>query len=164
LSPPKSGDFNVPTPVVHEGRLLVVTESNGARLYGFHDNGTIIPEPILHTEALLADTSSPVVAGGCVFGWDHTLRCLDLADGLKEIWTLSEHAAATHASFIAADGRLLVVTDAGDLLLLKVTSPPGVESRLRFAKEDASSYAHPAWAAGRLFLRDRSHLLCLAVE
>ena len=31
LVPPHSGDFNVPTPLVHEGRLMVATENNGAR-------------------------------------------------------------------------------------------------------------------------------------
>ena len=164
LTPPRSGDFNVPTPVAHEGRLLVVTENNGARLHGFRDDGTILPEPLLRTEALLAQTSSPVITGGCVFGWDHTLRCLDLGDGLKEIWTLPNSASGTHASFLAADGRLLVVTEGGELLLLKVASPPVVESRLRFTPEDTGGYAHPALAGGRLFLRNQSHLLCLSVE
>jgi hypothetical protein len=83
---------------------------------------------------------------------------------MKEIWNLAQSASGTHASFIAADGRLLSVTAAGELLLLKVASRPTLVSRLRFASEDTGGYAHPAIAAGRLFLRDRTHLLCLVLE
>lgn len=164
LAPPQSGDFNVPTPLAHEGRLLVVTENNGARLYGFRDDGTILPQPDASSDALTAETSSPVIAGNCVFGWDSTLRCLDLADGMKEIWHLANAAQGTHANFLAADGQVLGVTDGGELLLLKTARPPKLVSRLRFAAEDTGGYAHPAMAAGRLFLRDRTHLMCLKLE
>jgi outer membrane protein assembly factor BamB/ABC-type phosphate/phosphonate transport system substrate-binding protein len=164
LVPPKSGDFNVPTPVAHEGRLVVATENNGARLYGFRDDGTIIPEPVCHTDALAAETSSPVIVGGLVFGWDNTLRCLDIGDGLNEIWSLSASASGTHASFLAGDGDLLVVTDAGELLLLKVAGRPTLVSRLRIAPADTGGYAHPALAADHLFVRDRTHLLCLVLK
>jgi hypothetical protein len=68
------------------------------------------------------------------------------------------------ASFIAGDGRVLGATADGELILLKVAGRPTVVSRLRIAPDDSGGYAHPALAGGRLFLRDRTHLLCLVLE
>lgn len=164
LVPPATGDFNVPTPLAVEGHLLVVTENNGARLYAFRDDGVIVPQPIAETKALTSETASPVVAGGVVFGWDNRWHGLDLHDGLKEIWKLDEAAPGDHASFIAADRRVLAATQTGELLLLQVASAPRIVSRLRIAPESAGSYAHPALAGRRLFLRDDRSLLCLALE
>lgn len=166
LTPPQSGDFNVPTPVAVEGRLLVVTENNGARLFGFRDGGLIVPEPLAQTEALMSETTSPVVAGGWVFGWDATLHGLDLRDGLKEAWKFDEPDAGEHASLLASEDRLLVATRRGELLLvgLRVTGAPSVVSRLRYAPVDSQTYVHPAIAGRRLFLRDERSLLCLPLD
>lgn len=164
LVPPTTGDFNVPTPLPFEGRLFVVTGNNGARLYEFRDDGTIVPEPVARTDELAAETASPVVAAGCAVGWDQSLHCLDLRDGLRQVGTLDVDGGGDHASFIAANDRVLAATQGGELILLSVASSPKVVSRLRFAPPDASSYAHPAIAGDRLFLRDDRAVLCVRLE
>ena len=56
LVPPRSGDFNVPTPVAVHGGIVVSTENNGTRLYRFDDAGRVIPEPAAHYADLAPDT------------------------------------------------------------------------------------------------------------
>src|ERR1039458_5029996 len=41
LTPPAEGDFNVPTPLAVDGKVLLATENNGTRLYGFGNDGKI---------------------------------------------------------------------------------------------------------------------------
>ena len=58
LVPPTEGDFNVPTPVVVEGKLVVATENNATRLYGFDPSGKIIPKPLGDYADLSPDTTT----------------------------------------------------------------------------------------------------------
>ena len=41
VRPPIDGDFNVPTPLFHNGQLLVATENNGTRSYRFRNDDRI---------------------------------------------------------------------------------------------------------------------------
>lgn len=165
LVPPRSGDFNVPTPLAVDGQLLVATENNGTRLYGFRPNGRIEPRPLASSDALSPETTTPIVAAGRVIGLGSGLVCLGLANGLAQKWAVEDEGLATHASLIASDSRLLVLTHGGELLLLDLAAPGGeVLSRCRVAASPAELYAHPAWVAGRLFLRDAQSVACLTFD
>ena len=59
LAPPKKHDFNVPTPLVWQDRLIVSTENNGTRVYDFNSDGTIIPEPIAQNAELAPIRTRP---------------------------------------------------------------------------------------------------------
>ena len=61
--PHQTGDFNGPTLLDLNGRLLVTTENNGTRLYGFGADGRILKVPLARNDALSADASTPVVVG-----------------------------------------------------------------------------------------------------
>ena len=61
--PHQTGDFNGPTLLDLNGRLLVTTENNGTRLYGFGADGRILKVPLAHNDAFSADASTPVVVG-----------------------------------------------------------------------------------------------------
>jgi len=161
LIPPQTGDFNVPTPVAISGRLLVATEHNATRLYGFRDDGTIQPEPLARSDALAPDTTTPVIAGGRVFGCDTGLHCLDLANGLKPVWELQDDAVNGHASLVATDDRVLVAGANGELLLVTAGGTPAVSSRLRVSSGDGGSYAYPALVGKNLFLRPGASVVCL---
>ncbi len=165
LIPPRSGDFNVPTPIAVNGRLLVASENNGTRLYDFRDDGTIIPTPLARSEALAPDASSPVIVAGQVVGCAGGLHGLDLNGQLKTLWANADEAFADFASLIASGDRLLAATFNGELWLLKPTSA-GVEvvSRLRVFADDAEIYSHPALAEHRLFLRGRDEVVCLPLD
>ena len=59
LIPPQKGDFNTPTPIAVDGRLLVSSENNGTRLYDFDDCGVICQEPVAEHCDLAPDASTP---------------------------------------------------------------------------------------------------------
>ena len=162
LVPTADGDFNVPTPVAVEGGILVATENNGTRLYHFDGMGRIIPKPAAEFADLAPTTISPVVTNGRVFGAHAGLHCLDVHKGLKPVWFNEEEARGDHATFIADDDRVLVITLAGELILLDGKADRCVIiSRLRMFEDDVEVYSHPALVGTRLYARGGSSVVCV---
>ena len=96
-TPPRKGDFNVPTPIVLPDGVLVATENNGARRFrvsatGVSEDGACA--------ALAPDSSSPVVQNGHVYGLKDQLVCADLNAGLKTLWTHDDAAYGNYCSLI----------------------------------------------------------------
>lgn len=165
LVPPNSGDFNVPTPSEVNGQLLVATENNGTRLYGFEKNGRIRTPPLAHNTELAPDCSSPVVTAGLVLGCASGLHGLDLAAGLRTRWTLEDDAFGEFTTLIAAQDRLLVASFRGEFVLLELAGDrPKIVSRARLLDPEVEMYAHPAVAGRRLFVRDRAAVCCFGLE
>jgi len=161
LVPPVEGDYNVPTPIALGDKLLVATENNGTRLYAFGPGGAIRPQPVAANAGLEPDSSTPVVVDGLVFGCSGRLTCLDAAS-LKKLWDAADKAAYDdHATLIGGQGRVLVATVQGELILVQASRGRyEVVSRLRLF-ENAEMWAHPALVGNRLYLRTRSALLCV---
>jgi len=170
LVPPESDDFNVPTPIVVGDKLLVATENNGTRLYGFDTAGRIVPKPVAKSDDLVPDTSTPVVVDGLVFGSCEELVCLDLRAGLTTLWRTDKAPFDTYCSFIAGDGRVMVMTHEGRLCLLK-TDRSGkmdlVSSVHLFPKvheTERAVWSHPALVDGRLYVRNVLGIYCFLLE
>jgi outer membrane protein assembly factor BamB len=163
LVPPNSGDFNVPTPVAVDGGILLATENNGTRLYHFDDSGRIIPEPVAHYDDLAPDTSTPVVVAGNVLGVSGGVHCLAVGDGLRPVWRNEDESLGSHASLIAGDRRVLVVTIAGELILLDATAAGqnAIVSRVRVFEDDVDVYSHPAFDGTRLYIRGGENDECV---
>src|SRR2546428_6316649 len=161
LTPPVEGDFNVPTPLAVNGKLLVATENNGTRLYGFGPDGKIIPTPLAQYADLSPDTSTPVTASGRIIGCQQGVHCLDACDNLKCIWRAQNDAFGDHATLFADNQRVLVVALSGELFLLAAnTDKFEVLSRLRLFQDDAEIYSHPALVNERLYIRGPSSVCC----
>jgi outer membrane protein assembly factor BamB len=162
LRPEQEGDFNVPTPLVLDGRLVVATENNGTRMYEFDATGKIIPQPFGTAAMLAPNTATPVATCGRVFGTDRGIHCLDAARRLQPVWHLTDASLGDHASLLASKERVLIVTMTGELILLDARAEDcRILSRQRVFGEDVEIYSHPAMAGNRLFLRGRNTLACL---
>jgi outer membrane protein assembly factor BamB len=161
LVPPRPDDFNVPTPIAVNGKLLVATENNGLRLFRFDEQGVIVPEPIAVNEDLAPDTHTPVVLGNRVLGVWAGLHCLDVSD-LKTVWRGDDPAFLDYAIIIGSGSRALVVSQHAELLLLDVRAdkyqPLG---RLQVLENDPGVMAHAALVGQRLFLRGSEEIVCL---
>ena len=161
--PREGADFNVTTPLIHVGQLLLATENNATRLHGFLPDGKINPKPVLTNVSLAPDTCSPVIVGGRVFATAYgEMYCLDLKNGLKTIWMAEDDMFFDHSNVIGGNGRVLAWTNSGDLLLLDAAAnefkPLG---RLRpFGDASADSMSHPAIVGNRLYLRSPHELAC----
>jgi outer membrane protein assembly factor BamB len=166
LKPPHEGDFNVPTPVACNGRLLVVSENNGARLHAFDASGKIVPEPITENDELSPDVSSPAVTNGRAFCVAGHCYCLDLADQLRPVWIGDDDAFGDSSPLLVTDDRVLAFGRGGQLLLLDANSPDfRLVSRLHvFDSPDArraEQLSHPAMVGTRLYLRGGQELVCV---
>jgi outer membrane protein assembly factor BamB len=163
LKPDRGGDFNVPTPIVVGDKLLVTTENNGTRLFAFRADGTIDPKPVATNKKLAPDTHTPVVAADRVFGVWNRLYCLNLKDGLKELYDESTPAFSGYCSAVASDARVLVLSRAGELILLDATAKEYTElGRLAvFGKEEKGVYAHPAFVGRNVYIRGSASVVCL---
>lgn len=163
LTPERRGDFNVPTPIVAGDRLLVTTENNGTRLFAFKADGTLDPKPLAMHKKLAPDTHTPVVAGDRVFGVWNRLYCLGLKNGLKELYDESNTAFNGYCAVVATDSRVLVVSKAGELILLDATANEYTElGRLAvFGKDEKGVYAHPALVGTRVYVRGSGSVVCI---
>ncbi len=169
LVPEVEGDFNVPTPIDAGGRLLVSTENNGTRLYGFDGTGRIKPEPLAASDELAPDASTPVVCEGLVFGSYGGLLCLDSDDGLKTLWRARDDDLADYCSFIAGNGRVLIVMRTGKLFLLKADGASyscvaAFDLLEGEPQVDRDVWSHPALVGNRLYVRSLLAVYCFLFE
>jgi outer membrane protein assembly factor BamB len=157
MKPEADKDFNVPSPVLIDDKLFLVTENNGARLYqlphGTDGPGSTIQQ-IAQSDKLLHDTNSPVRVGKWVAGVDGTLVVLDPHRSLATHAEFEDPALNGYCSIIVDENRLLVTTTKGTILLLEVTSD-GIQElgRLKLDTSDGDILAHPAFHDGTFFVR-----------
>lgn len=159
IQPEIDGDFNVPSPVVLEDKIFVVTENNGARLYQLPspDDSRGVPRLIAASDLLMHDSNSPVRVGRWVAGIDGSLVVLDPQNHLALHARWEDPALSGFCSLIADNSRLLVTTSKGVCILLKV-SEQGIRElgRTVFEESEGDLLAHPAFENGVLFVRGPS--------
>ncbi len=86
-----------------------------------------------------------------------TLRCVDAATG--EVKWSKEKYGKYHAAIVrTGDDKLLILDDAGNLMLVEPSAEGYKE--LAKAKVCGPTWAHPAVADGRVFVRDEKELHC----
>jgi outer membrane protein assembly factor BamB/ABC-type phosphate/phosphonate transport system substrate-binding protein len=164
LTPPEPGDFNVPTPLVVDGGLLVATENNGTRRHRFDAAGRLVTRPEAALAELAPDTATPVATAGRLFGVHRDLFCLDLRT-LQPVWRHADDALGDHATLLADDARVLVVTLGGELWLLDARATEcRTLSRVRVFEDDVEVYSHAALAGSRLYLRGGERVVCLDLD
>jgi outer membrane protein assembly factor BamB len=86
------------------------------------------------------------------------LRCVEVATG-KTLWTKPKVGKYHAALLRTGDNKLLMLSDTGHLTLLD-PDPAGYKELAR-SKVCGETWAHPALADGRLYLRDAKELICL---
>ena len=165
LIPPLEGDFNVPTPVNIDGKLLLTSENNGTRLYGFNEDGTIATEPIAVNMDLTPDCHTPVAFNGLVFGCaGGTLFCLDINNGLKQRWSGRDESFYDYLTMIAGNSHVLITTIEGQLMLIKAVSEEYTLSQKLILFEDNEVWSHPALTGNRIYIRNDKEICCLLID
>ncbi len=104
--------------------------------------------------------SSSVHREGHVYGFDGaTLKCVSLATG-EQIWAKRGFGKG---SLILVGDKLVVLADQGGIALLDA-SPEGFVERARFQALDGKSWTAPAFADGRLYLRNQKEMVALELR
>jgi outer membrane protein assembly factor BamB len=169
LMPKEEGEFNVPTPVIVEDKLLLSMEKNGTRLYGFDAAGKIIPNPLAINEDLVPDIASPVVIDGLVFGVSGRLFCLDIKQGLKTVWVSEDDHYFDNCTFIAGNGRVLITGQDGYINLLEVNRKEyrcisSVKLFPEASLEERAVWSHPALTGNRFYVMNATHVYCYQLD
>ncbi|MDP1570598.1 MAG: PQQ-binding-like beta-propeller repeat protein [Vicinamibacterales bacterium] len=98
--------------------------------------------------------SSSLVHEGHVYGLDETiLTCLDLETG-EVRWKAGRYG---HGQLVLASGHLIVLTEDGDLALVRAT-PDRHDERARFPVLNGKTWNHPVIDDGRLLVRNLAEM------
>lgn len=135
------------------------------------------------------DVASSVLVGDTLYGFDlteaqskahrpsrGTFRAIDWLTG-EERWSNGDARARRstdfeanareqtigHATILAADGKLFLQTDLGDLILAEASPERYVELGRTRVMGGEIGWSSPALDQGRLFVRNRSRAVCLFV-
>ncbi len=146
---------------------LVIAGSHQAGLLGIkiaRDGDTFTTESAYIEKRVAINFSSPVLRDGFIYGLGPAgiIFCAD-ARTAETKWSHQLRAAGNkaHAGFLVLKDNILVLSDTGDLLL--VSADPKEFHLISQLKVCGDNWCNPAYADGKLFLRDKDELLCLSL-
>jgi len=155
-----------PTPLVAGDRLFTSTMTNGTTALRVTAGETVAAEKLWQAKDLSGYFSSGVATKDRLFLVTNVLKpvpradlaCVDAATG-KELWK-KEGLGYFHFGVIrTANGKLLVLSDAGDLKLIDATAKEFKE--LCTAKVCDGTLVSPVLSDGRLYARDSADVVCV---
>ena len=146
-------DINAAQPVIiGDGRVFVSSGyGHGAALLEITEaGGQFAAREVWQTNRMKNKFSSSVYHDGYIYGLDEAvMACLDAATGELK-WKAGRYG---YGQVILAQGHLVVLTEDGDLVLLKA-SPNSLEEIVRVPVLDGKTWNHPALADGLLLVRN----------
>ena len=149
---------NTTTPVFHDNKVFYTSayDTGGALLSLTPQGDAVKADEVYFTRDLQNHHGGVVFVDGYLYGFNNSiLTCLEFATG-KMMW---RHRSVGKGSLAAADGKLYIVGE--DLVVgLAEASPAGYREHGRFKIEDQGlpSWAHPAIADGRMYVRNQGTL------
>lgn len=156
---------HVTTPLIADD--LVLVSSHQAGLLGIKvspQGGTWQAETAWVAKESTVNFSSPVVAGGYLYGVGpaRNLICVDVRTG-RQAWSkeglVAGSAQSAYAGLLVMQDRILMLTDGGELVLF--AGDPKEYRELSRVQVCGRNWCNPAYADGRLYLRDGKTLSCL---
>ncbi len=148
-------DVNASDPIVVRNKIFASSGyGTGCAMFRLVDG---MPKPIWHTRALSSHFNPAVAVGNFVYGidgqansrWRNSLVCVNLTNGART-W---ERRLFGFGSLISAGGRLLALTDLGELIVIEANPHAYVE--LGYGRIlRGRCWTAPAFSGGRLFARD----------
>jgi len=147
---------NATTPIIEGDKLFVSSGYGyGCALFQMKADGL---EQIWRNKKMRNHVDSCVLWQGYLYGYDdNTLRCLDFKTG-EEKWAEQKYGKG---SVLLADGKLLLYGQGGKLGVA-AASPEGFKEIVSAdILKDKDTWAPPALANGRVYLRARNQVVCL---
>lgn len=160
---------NIPTPLARDGVFYSAGAGTGGALVKLTaKDGGLVPEEIVFSAKLPTAIGGAVVFGDYIYGTGgQSMTCSEFATGALK-W---EERALGAASILAADGRLYLHGENGEVALVEPASE-GYREKGRFAPAGQprrsqameKAWAYPVLSDGRLFIRDHGMLWCYDVK
>jgi len=165
----QSSPANIPTPVARESLVYSASNRGGAGLVQLKGGTNAIDaEQVYATPRLPSSIGGAVLVDGNLYGTNSQgLVCADFATGDVK-W---QDRSIGAASLLAADGRLYLHGENGDVALVELTpegyrekgkfTPPEIQPRGRV---NSKAWAYPVVANGKLYIRDLGVVWCYEVS
>jgi outer membrane protein assembly factor BamB len=103
--------------------------------------------------------NSSVYHQGHIYGLDEAiLACVDAATGERK-WKGGRYG---YGQLLLASGHLIVLSESGEVILVKAT-PERHDEVSRFSALEGRTWNHPALANGRLLLRNTTEMACFKI-
>lgn len=158
---------NIPTPVAADSLIYSAASRSGGGLVKLDVEGDGIKADQVYFEPKMPSSiGGSVKVGDYLYGTNSQgLMCVKFDTGEVK-W---QNRSVGAASVLAADGRLYVNGDTGDVALVEAT-PEEYRETGRFTLPDqpdrgrSKAWAYPVLADGKLYLRDLSSLWCYDVS
>jgi outer membrane protein assembly factor BamB len=116
-------------------------------------------EPVWENQRLKAYLTSPVAVKDRLYGLSKRgeLVCVDLSDG-KTVWAGGDFG--NYGTLAAAGETLLVFTSRGELHAVRTGGKKSVRLARWRLTENTPAWSHLAVAGGRLYIKDKTDVLC----
>lgn len=149
---------NASQPLLIDDRRVMISTGYGSGAAAIEltpgGDGTVAVHELWRTNRMKNQFTSSVVHDGFVYGLDEAiLACLDATTGELK-WKGGRYG---YGQVMLAEGHLIVVTEGGDLALVRAT-PEKHEELVRFAAIEGKTWNHPAIADGFLLVRNGSEM------
>ncbi len=152
-----SGPPNISMPVVIDDNRLFLSAGyghGGALIEVTDTSGSLSAQEYWRTTRMKNRFSTSVLYEGHLYGLDESiLACLDAATG-ELAWKGGRYG---HGQLLLAAGHLVVLTERGDVVLVRAT-PAGHEEVARFEAISGKTWNTPTIADGRLFVRNTTEM------
>jgi outer membrane protein assembly factor BamB len=152
---------NVLTPIVDGDTVTFASHTTGLRRLRIEPAGpTNRPVEAWFNRDLKINLATPVQVAGHLYGMgaSRDFVCVEASTG-KVLW--KQPGFDQYASTIASGGRLLVLNDAGEAILLE--ADPAKYSELGRFQACGKTFSHPALADGLLVTRDPKEIAAWAL-
>ena len=151
--------INCSQPIVIDANRFFLSSGygKGAALVAISNSGEgLTARKVWENSSMKNKFNSSVLYEGNVYGLDEgILTCVDAATGDRK-WKGGRYG---YGQVILASGHLVVITDTGELVLVKATPDKHTEVA-RFSAIEGKTWNYPAIAGGRLLVRNQTQMAC----
>lgn len=151
-------DVNAATPLIVGDKIFITSNyKHGCALVDVAANK---PTVVWENTELQCHFNSPVLYNGHIYGISNWMACLDPASG-RALW---KQSGFEKGGLIIADGVILALDGAkGDLVMVEA-SPRAYRELGRIKPLGGQSWTAPVLADGKLVIRNKKTLACLALK
>ncbi len=149
------------SPVIVEDDRVLLKGPRSSALYQLSraEDGSMAAAQLWESRDLKGSMSAPVYFDGHIYGFDtRFLSCIDAATG-KRVWKSRPPGGS---GLILVEDRLVVFAADGQIAIVKA-SPEGYQEETRYKATERESLTWPAFAAGKVFVRDATHLAAVRI-
>jgi len=158
-----SPEVNAAEPVFLDDHRLFVSsgfDHGGVLLDVSKSGGSFTAKPLWTTKKMKTRFNTAVYYQGFLYGLDEgILACLDAATG-EQKWKGGRYG---YGQVLLASGQLIILTEDGDLVLVK-PSPEKLQEISRVSVLEGKTWNYPAIDNGRLFVRDTTEMAAFQIQ